>query len=59
LDADRDILYPLDKKTTHLIREDDIEVCSLEVIEKRMDDVIIASTEGNLQDDIVDLREEW
>ena len=59
LDADGDIPYPLAKQPTHLIGEDDVEVCSVEVLEKRMDDVIVSSIEGNPQDDMKDSREEW
>ena len=59
LDADGEIPYPLAKQPTHLINEDDAEVCSIEVFEKRIDDVIVSSIEGNPQEGMADSRDEW
>jgi hypothetical protein len=59
LDADGEIPFPLAKDPTHLISEDDADVCSMEVLNRRLDDVIISSLECNPQDGSADSREEW
>ena len=67
LDADGDIPYPISKSPTHLIVEEDglvpedsdeAEVCSIEVMNKRFDEVMISSVE-NPQGATSTSKDEW
>ena len=51
LDSNGDVPFPTIKQPTHLISEQDAEICSLEAVEKAMNEVLISSCKGNPQDD--------
>ena len=57
LDSNGEIPFPTIKQPTHLISEDDAEVCSVEAVEKAIDAVLISACESNPQDST--LEEDW
>ena len=49
LDSDGNIPFPLVRESHNLISEDETEICSCEVVEQTIDDVLISSCISNPQ----------